>query len=262
MACTESHPRSCHSPQRTRVRQNMRQVCATNHQHAHLSPQWVCPKVWVVSSLLLVASGVVPALSTGAGQSHDERGSGTPSYAVNLDALGPALDSIGAQSTAGTARLLRDYPEPQRSDILDLLFKPQHGASLQHLKVSWKLEQVVQCTRGRPVGLSHAHNTTVAVHTVYRTRTRPQCSLSHAHKTTVTVHAVYRTRTRPQCSLSHAHKTTVTVHAVYRTPTKPTTVTATPQHFTFSHTSISPSQHHFALTTFTHSPITTPLHTH
>ena len=31
--------------------------------------------------------------------------------------------------------LLIDYPEPARSQILDLLFKPQYGASLQHLKV-------------------------------------------------------------------------------------------------------------------------------
>jgi hypothetical protein len=46
-----------------------------------------------------------------------------------------ALNSVGAQSTAGTARLLYDYPEAQRSEILDLLFKPNYGASFQHLKV-------------------------------------------------------------------------------------------------------------------------------
>ena len=32
-------------------------------------------------------------------------------------------------------RLLVDYPKQQQSAILDLLFKPLHGASLQHLKV-------------------------------------------------------------------------------------------------------------------------------
>ena len=40
------------------------------------------------------------------------------------------LFSIGA-----TTRLLVDYPEPQRSDILDYLFLPNFGASLQVLKV-------------------------------------------------------------------------------------------------------------------------------
>ena len=49
--------------------------------------------------------------------------------------MGVALNSVGAQSTAGTARLLYDYPEQQRSEILDYLFKPNYGASFQHLKV-------------------------------------------------------------------------------------------------------------------------------
>ena len=31
--------------------------------------------------------------------------------------------------------LIRDYPEPHRSTILDLLFKPNFGASLHILKV-------------------------------------------------------------------------------------------------------------------------------
>ena len=56
-------------------------------------------------------------------------------YPVDGSALGVPLHSVGAQSTAGTARLLLDYPEKQRSDILDLLFKPNWGASFQHLKV-------------------------------------------------------------------------------------------------------------------------------
>eukprot|EP01051_Picozoa_sp_SAG22_P015550 SAG22_NODE_2047_length_3086_cov_1.470037_1_plen_443_part_00 len=43
---------------------------------------------------------------------------------------------IGAMSTAGTSRLLRDYAEPMRSEILDYLFKPNWGASMHHLKVA------------------------------------------------------------------------------------------------------------------------------
>ena len=57
------------------------------------------------------------------------------SYLIDGSALGVPLNSVGAQSTAGTARLLYDYPEAQRSEILDLLFKPNYGASFQHLKV-------------------------------------------------------------------------------------------------------------------------------
>ena len=46
------------------------------------------------------------------------------------------FDGIGgASGGGGGTRLLVGYPEPQRSDILDMLFRPLHGASLQHLKV-------------------------------------------------------------------------------------------------------------------------------
>jgi len=45
------------------------------------------------------------------------------------------FEGIGALSAGASSRLLIDYPEPQRSQILDFLFKPKYGASLQHLKV-------------------------------------------------------------------------------------------------------------------------------
>lgn len=45
------------------------------------------------------------------------------------------FDGIGGLSAGASSRLLHDYQEPQRSDILDLLFKPHHGASLHILKV-------------------------------------------------------------------------------------------------------------------------------
>lgn len=48
---------------------------------------------------------------------------------------GRNFDGIGAVSAGASSRLLIDYPEPQRSEILDYLFKPGYGASLQHLKV-------------------------------------------------------------------------------------------------------------------------------
>lgn len=54
------------------------------------------------------------------------------------DAVGLAreFDGIGAISGGGaTSRLLGNYPEPYRSQILDYLFKPNFGASLHILKV-------------------------------------------------------------------------------------------------------------------------------
>src|SRR5947207_7462753 len=57
---------------------------------------------------------------------------------VNVDGTGPGrvFDGVGALSGGGgTSRLLPDYPEPQRGQILDYLFKPNYGANLQILKV-------------------------------------------------------------------------------------------------------------------------------
>src|SRR5476651_2459180 len=52
------------------------------------------------------------------------------------DAGGKRFDGIGAVSGGGaTSVLLKDYPEPQRSQVLDLLFKPKFGASLSSLYV-------------------------------------------------------------------------------------------------------------------------------
>ncbi|HWF17955.1 MAG TPA: galactosylceramidase, partial [Verrucomicrobiae bacterium] len=48
---------------------------------------------------------------------------------------GRTFDGIGAVSAGASSRLLIDYPEPQRSQILDYLFKPNYGAALHHLKV-------------------------------------------------------------------------------------------------------------------------------
>jgi galactosylceramidase len=56
---------------------------------------------------------------------------------VTLDGrrTGRTFEGIGGLSAGACARLLLDYPEPQRSQVLDFLFKPSFGASLQHLKV-------------------------------------------------------------------------------------------------------------------------------
>ncbi len=59
------------------------------------------------------------------------------SVSVTIDPAGPGrtFDGLGAVSAGASSRLLYDYPEPYRSQVLDYLFLPHYGASLQHLKV-------------------------------------------------------------------------------------------------------------------------------
>jgi galactosylceramidase len=48
---------------------------------------------------------------------------------------GRVFEGLGAVSAGASSRLLIDYPERQRGEILDYLFKPGYGAALQRLKV-------------------------------------------------------------------------------------------------------------------------------
>ncbi|MGW2547097.1 RICIN domain-containing protein, partial [Kitasatospora sp. NPDC001574] len=60
-----------------------------------------------------------------------------PTTAVTVDGAGAGrtFDGVGAISGGGgNSRLLVDYPEPQRTQILDYLFTPGLGAALQILK--------------------------------------------------------------------------------------------------------------------------------
>jgi hypothetical protein len=54
---------------------------------------------------------------------------------INGSGAGRTFEGIGALSAGASSRLLIDYPEPYRSDILDYLFKPGFGANLYELKV-------------------------------------------------------------------------------------------------------------------------------
>ena len=66
-----------------------------------------------------------------------------PGWAQRQDAVikidghseGRTFEGIGGISAGASSRLLIDYPSRQRNEILDFLFKPNYGASLQHLKV-------------------------------------------------------------------------------------------------------------------------------
>ena len=57
-------------------------------------------------------------------------------YHVDKTGVDKVFNGLGGLSGGGaTSRLLVDYQEPQRSQVLDYLFKPNFGASLQILKV-------------------------------------------------------------------------------------------------------------------------------
>lgn len=78
--------------------------------------------------------------------------------ALDLSASGPVLGGIGAISGGGaTSRLLIDYPEPQRTQLLDMMFKPMAGAALQVLKVGRENE----CKRKRDDFQIQIHKSTL-----------------------------------------------------------------------------------------------------
>lgn len=77
--------------------------------------------------LLAAAAGIGAAAAAGSGG------------AFPIDASAPgarAFDGVGGLSGGGaTTKLLPSYPEKQRGEILDALFKPNHIASLSLLKI-------------------------------------------------------------------------------------------------------------------------------
>ena len=70
-------------------------------------------------------------LSVGVGATYGQQ----TSVVLDGNGKGRIFDGLGAASAGASSRLLIDYPEPERSQILDYLFKPGYGAALQHLKV-------------------------------------------------------------------------------------------------------------------------------
>ncbi|CAK9299194.1 unnamed protein product [Gordionus sp. m RMFG-2023] len=73
----------------------------------------------------------------------------------DVEGFGQPFDGIGGISGGGaTSKLLINYPEKQRSEILDYLFKPNFGASLQIFKV--EIGGDAQSTDGTES--SHMHN--------------------------------------------------------------------------------------------------------
>src|ERR1044071_4201286 len=84
--------------------------------------------VGLMSTLMLATAGVMVAMAAPA--------QAATAITLNGSSGGRTFDGVGAVSGGGgNSRLLIDYPEPQRSQILDYLFKPDYGASAQILKI-------------------------------------------------------------------------------------------------------------------------------
>ena len=75
-------------------------------------------------------------------------GQAAPILTLDPSTASHVYDGHGALSAGASSRLLYDYPEPQRSSILDLLFKPNFGANLHHIKVCARV-----CVRARVCAL-------------------------------------------------------------------------------------------------------------
>ncbi len=87
--------------------------------------------------ILIVLSGCTEQAADTDNTLDPEQTSQVQEQIINLDftKTGRVFEGIGALSAGASSRLLIDYPEPQRSQIQDLLFKPNYGAALQNLKV-------------------------------------------------------------------------------------------------------------------------------
>src|SRR2546429_9287300 len=87
----------------------------------------VRPAAAVVTAVALAVAGSVVAAAPA---------QAATSITINGGSGGRTFDGVGAVSGGGgNSRLLIDYPEPQRGQILDYLFKPGYGAAVQILKV-------------------------------------------------------------------------------------------------------------------------------
>ncbi|WP_406314309.1 ricin-type beta-trefoil lectin domain protein [Streptosporangium sp. NBC_01639] len=86
------------------------------------------------SLLILVVSWLIASMACVAVTTPAD--AATTTVNLNGNGVGRTFDGVGAISGGGgNSRLLIDYLEPQRSQILDYLFKPNYGAAVQLLKL-------------------------------------------------------------------------------------------------------------------------------
>ena len=80
----------------------------------------------LISVLIIFTSTIVKAQVEDPALKSNNTFQETAVHEIELDlkTLGRAFEGVGALSAGASSRLLYDYPEPQRTDILDYLFKP------------------------------------------------------------------------------------------------------------------------------------------
>jgi hypothetical protein len=117
-----------------------------NHHHPPLTTTHHSP---------LTTTSPTPPLTT----HHSPLTITTTSITLDGDAAAQEFDGHGGLSAGATTRLLADYPPQQQSEVLDYLFLPGFGASLQVLKVC---VCVCVCTRHRPATVIVASYTQLA----------------------------------------------------------------------------------------------------
>jgi galactosylceramidase len=84
---------------------------------------------------LLGMASILTGAALGVGRAGAEEG-GVQAIALSADGPGKLFEGMGVVNGGGaTSVLLKDYPEPQRSQILDLVYKPKFGASVSALMV-------------------------------------------------------------------------------------------------------------------------------
>jgi Glycosyl hydrolase family 59/Glycosyl hydrolase family 59 central domain len=90
----------------------------------------------VAGSSAVAAVGVGAGIASATAGVADATALVSTAVSINGSSAGRTFDGVGGLSGGGgTSRLLFDYPAAQQSEILDYLFKPNYGASLQILKV-------------------------------------------------------------------------------------------------------------------------------
>jgi O-glycosyl hydrolase len=108
---------------------------------SRLAPVWVLS---LLAALLVVSAAPARAATT--------------SITVDGAQSGRTFDGIGAISGGGgNSRLLTNYPAAQQSQILDYLFKPGYGASLQLLKL--EIGGDANSTDGSEPSIEHSRGT-------------------------------------------------------------------------------------------------------
>jgi hypothetical protein len=93
---------------------------------------------YVLAALCLAAASLVAVVAVGVAGAGAPQASAATTTTINANggSAGLTFGGIGAISGGGgNSRLLTDYPAAQQQQILDYLFKPDYGASLQILKV-------------------------------------------------------------------------------------------------------------------------------